>query len=333
MKIFVCEYVTGGGLAGQPLPGTLTHEADRMVRALLADLAVIPGIELLTSRDPRLPPIEGFTVLEPRIGESLAELYSRGLAQVDAAWPTAPESGGALLQLATLTRDSGRQLLGSAPDAVALATSKMATARLLQSAGIPVVDTYVAPRALPELPGAWVIKPDDGAGCEETTVVEGWAVAAAALAARPAGSFIAQPWLAGASLSLSLLCCAGEARLLSVNRQQMMRRAGQLHLAGLEVNALADDAGGFERLGDQVAAVLPSLWGYVGVDFIATPSGPVVLEINPRLTTSYCGLRQALGLNLPQLVLGLLDTGLPPRTTVRPGGRPVALSLEVPRER
>jgi predicted ATP-grasp superfamily ATP-dependent carboligase len=42
------------------------------------------------------------------------------------------------------------------------------------------------------------------------------------------------------------------------------------------------------------------------VDLVATASGPVVLEINPRLTTSYCGLRPALHLNAAELVLRLL---------------------------
>jgi predicted ATP-grasp superfamily ATP-dependent carboligase len=45
------------------------------------------------------------------------------------------------------------------------------------------------------------------------------------------------------------------------------------------------------------------LWGYVGVDLVLADAGPIVLEINPRLTTSYCGLRDALGINPAALVL------------------------------
>ena len=40
------------------------------------------------------------------------------------------------------------------------------------------------------------------------------------------------------------------------------------------------------------------------------PGGPVVLEINPRLTTSYVGLRPALGRNPAALVLELLEREL-----------------------
>ena len=92
---------------------------------------------------------------------------------------------------------------------------------------------------------------------------------------------------------------------------------------------LADDDGRFLFLARQIARAVPSLWGYVGVDFVSTASGPVVLEINPRLTTSFCGLRSALGINVGRLVLDLLQARLPDTSRDRPPGRSVALSMEV----
>ena len=86
-----------------------------------------------------------------------------------------------------------------------------------------------------------------------------------------------------------------------------MRIAGErLALESIAVNAVPDPGGGLARLGGRIAAAIPGLWGYVGVDLVATPSGPVVLEVNPRLTTSYCGLRSALQINAAELVLGFL---------------------------
>ncbi len=41
------------------------------------------------------------------------------------------------------------------------------------------------------------------------------------------------------------------------------------------------------------------------MDFIETASGPIVIEVNPRLTTSYAGLHRAIGINPAQLVLEL----------------------------
>jgi predicted ATP-grasp superfamily ATP-dependent carboligase len=69
------------------------------------------------------------------------------------------------------------------------------------------------------------------------------------------------------------------------------------------------------------------LWGYAGIDLILTAGGPVILEINPRLTTSYVGLRQATGENPATLMLDLYRTGRLPAPG-RQAGEPVEVLLE-----
>jgi tyramine---L-glutamate ligase len=54
-----------------------------------------------------------------------------------------------------------------------------------------------------------------------------------------------------------------------------------------------------------VARALPGLAGYVGVDLMVGESGMTVLEINPRLTTSYVGMHAAIGDNPARMVLDL----------------------------
>ncbi|NIV10374.1 MAG: ATP-grasp domain-containing protein, partial [Aliifodinibius sp.] len=46
--------------------------------------------------------------------------------------------------------------------------------------------------------------------------------------------------------------------------------------------------------------LLRGLRGYVGVDMVLTNDEPVVVEVNPRLTTSYIGLRKVINFNLAQ---------------------------------
>ena len=60
-------------------------------------------------------------------------------------------------------------------------------------------------------------------------------------------------------------------------------------------------------MAQSVCRAIPGLWGYVGVDLIMTEEGPVVLEVNPRLTTSYVGLSQSIGINLASLMLQLAE--------------------------
>ncbi len=330
MRLLAAEFVTGGGLHGLPLPPGLTREADLMIRALVAELSAVTGVQLLTTRDRRLPDIAGIEALHPAPGEAFLPFYRRALRQCDAAWPTAPETDGTLLQLVRGTQDAECFLLGSQPDAVALTASKRATSRALLQVGIPAVETFDATDALPELPGRWVVKPDDGAGAADTILLDDWR-SARSLLLDPAGSGrVAQPWINGEALSLSLLCREGAAHLLAVNRQRMIAEAGRLSLVALEVNAIADDTGRFATLGRRVAAAIPGLTGYVGVDLIDTVAGPVVLEINPRLTTSYCGLRQATGINVAAATLALLQSGTMPPIPSRPAGSSVTLELEVP---
>ena len=305
MKIFVYEFFSGGGLAGRPLPPSLAGEGDMMVRALLRDLAELRGVELLASRDERLPALAGLETIVPLPGEDALALYARGVAAADAAWPTAPETDRMLERLAQATIAAGRVLLGCRPPAVRLAASKRATAERLRQAGIAVVPTFTLADEVPPLPGRWVVKPDAGAGCDDAVVLPGRQAAIERMAEAP-GRLVAQPWIEGPALSLSLLCAEGLARLLCCNRQRLSIADGRLALEGITVNAVPDVGGELAALGGRLAAAIPDLWGYVGVDLVATANGPVVLEINPRLTTSYCGLRPALQVNAAELVLRLL---------------------------
>ena len=51
MRIFAFEFFSGGGLAGQPLPPGIAREGDMMLGALLRDLAELPEVEVVASRD------------------------------------------------------------------------------------------------------------------------------------------------------------------------------------------------------------------------------------------------------------------------------------------
>jgi len=326
MRIFVYEHFTGGGHAGEPLPASLAHEGDLIARALVEDLAALPGITVVASRDPRLAGLPGAEPLWPLPGEDPLSLYRRGLAAADAAWPTAPETDGILERLARETQDQRKLLIGCHPEAVRLAASKHATAAALHEAGIPVVPTFHADEPIPPLPGRWVVKPDDGAGCEWAVLVEDWEAARRMLGV--AAGRVAQPWIDGEALSLSLVCANGTAQLLSCNRQWICLAGDRISLETISVNAIPDPHGDFARMAGLVAATIPGLSGYVGIDLVRTEQGLVMLEINPRLTTSYAGLRRALGVNPAGLVLASLGFGAEFEAWAPEGSVPVDLDLE-----
>lgn len=303
MKVFVFEYVTGGGYAGQALPDFLA-DGELMWRALVDDLIAVPGVEVLTLRDARLdtPDLPG---LHATIADAPAfeRDFQRCLQAADAVWLVAPESHNILESLTRQVLAAGKTLLGCRPEAVRIATSKLATAHCLAAAGVAGVPTGSGAE---DWRGRVVAKPDDGVGCQDTLL---FADADAAQAWRRDHADVAwvfQPYIEGAALSLSLLCCAGRAQLLSVNRQRIgLADDGRFAFLGVDVNALSDPDDRFATLAAQVAAAIPGLWGYVGIDLIASADGPRVLEVNPRVTVSYAGLRAALDCNPAQRVLSL----------------------------
>ena len=122
--------------------------------------------------------------------------------------------------------NAGKILLGCRPEAVRIAASKLATSRCLGAAGVAVVPTGLTEDLLR---GRVVIKPDDGVGCQDTLLCADAASAQAWCREHGDVDWVYQPYVEGEALSLSLLCCAGRAQLLSVNRQQV-EQIGRAHV-------------------------------------------------------------------------------------------------------
>jgi predicted ATP-grasp superfamily ATP-dependent carboligase len=252
--------------------------------------------------------------------------FAAGLQAADAVWPLANESDGVLELLSRDVLRGKRILLGSAPGAVEVAASKLKLARVLAEGGVAVAATYSPHAALPQDSGPWVVKPDDGAGCLDTRLFSDRTAALAWIRANAADGYVLQPFVAGKLGSLSLICCDGMAQVLACNQERVAMRDNRFHFLGSVVNGLADEDGALARLAQQVAAAIPSLWGYVGVDFVLTARGATVLDVNPRLTAAYAGLHASTGCNPAGLVLDLLKS--PAAMPARPGMRR-AVSVDV----
>ncbi len=329
LRIFVYEHITGGGLISEALPAALAREGEIMLRRLINDLLEIPGVEIITTRDPRLPllnlPIVTFTVRDAIHAENA---FSHCVNESEATWLIAPEENKVLENLSREVMRRRCILVGSSPDAVAIAASKFATARLLTAMGIEVVPTYKLDDAIPSSPGNWVLKPDDAQGCVGTSIFSSLdeALIWARADSKNAHSVL-QPFVSGDARSLSMLCRDGAATLLATNRQTIKISEGTFVYHGSEVNAFNDREGNLLQLANNIARAIPGLWGYVGVDYIDSDRGPVVLEINPRLTTSYVGLHESIRVNPAALVLNLFDQSSP-FVAIKTAAKKVLVSVE-----
>ncbi|NMM28698.1 MAG: ATP-grasp domain-containing protein [Glaciimonas sp.] len=327
LKVYAFEYTSGGGLTDQKIPYPLMHQGEVMHRALLADLSAIPDVKVITTHDSRLPML-GLpqSALVIPVHGKFAQHFNDCVQAADAVWLVAPEFGGILESLSRKVLRRKRILLGSRPGAIRVASSKLLTVRTLANAGIPVVDTYTPKDALPGKIEAWVVKPDKGAGCINTRIFSGVRKALAWIETNGDDGYVLQPFISGQPCSLTLICCDGLARVLSCNEQRIAVLDNQFHFLGSTVNSITDSTGEFHQLAQKIATAIPGLWGYVGVDFILTEKGIVVLEVNPRMTTSCAGLHASLGCNPAELVLGLLQRSA---SLSHPAFKAVTVSVDV----
>lgn len=302
LEIFVCEFITGGGLYNAPLTSSLAEEGEMMLNALVTDLLEIPGVTVTLSRDARLPPVL-LPVDTVTITQNPWPTWQQCIKQADLVWAIAPESDGMLEQFAAMV--PMEKWLGCDQQTTKTSSSKHATAAWLGQYAIPVVPGWPAAET-PLTPPPWIAKPDDGAGCMDTHYFEDAAGMRHWLAQGRLHTHIIQPWLHGEPASLSMLCRSGQAWLLSANRQSVTKNShGLLTYHGSVLNGMPGCWQVFERLAQQITQAMPGLHGYVGVDVMVDGDTVTVLEINPRLTTSYVGLRKATGLNPAKLVLDL----------------------------
>jgi predicted ATP-grasp superfamily ATP-dependent carboligase len=223
----------------------------------------------------------------------------------DLCWIIAPETDGLLFRLHQAVGKA--RWIGCSAPAIRLAASKRATCLALAAAGIATPLAFTAGHH-----DGWIVKPDDGAGSLDT---RHHATRAAAeedlLSRRRAGqSALLQAFVSGEPLSIALIAGPDLARPVAFNRQHLERdAAGWLHDQGVQPAALdpsGPQAAALRSLATRVAAALPGLRGYVGIDLVWNErKGPVVIEVNPRVTCAYVGLSAILQRNLAADILAV----------------------------
>lgn len=312
MKILVFEYVTGGGFISEHIPDSLASEGLLMLKALLRDLSEIAGIDLILMLDARFVnaiPQEAQSIEIVMVDEQrpLFEIVEEQAERCDAVWPIAPEMDAILFELTLLIERLGKRLLSSSSEAVAITSNKLETFRHLKHHQIETVvsETFAADGFRPT--ARHVIKPIDGMGCERTfrvDSIEDWTRIKPLI---DGDRYLIQPYIDGTPASLSCLFGHGRGWLLCHNVQRIEVRDCRFRLTACRVNEPGPDKR-HQALVNRIARALPGLSGYAGIDIIETLENIAVLEINPRLTTSYAGIREALGINVAAEVLRMPHT-------------------------
>jgi predicted ATP-grasp superfamily ATP-dependent carboligase len=321
LNLLIFEYVSGGGYANQKLSSSILSEGYGMLRSLISDCKAA-GYNVTTLLDSRLkefnPPNEADKIVSVSSPNELSAKLKEHSSAADAVYVIAPESGQVLKKLVHIIETSGGTSLNCKIDAIKRVSNKMTTYETLKRMGLKVPETVLLDihdktdnikRLIKELEYPLVFKPLDGVSCGGLSIVkdEGDIAGAVKKVARESMSkqFIAQKMIRGKAASACVISTGDNAVAVTLNMQfvtlaspdEESRYYGGIvpfdH--SLEKEAL--------KTAQTVVEAVRGLKGYVGVDIILSKEGPVVMEVNPRLTTSYVGLRRVVNFNPAEAIV------------------------------
>jgi predicted ATP-grasp superfamily ATP-dependent carboligase len=231
----------------------------------------------------------------------------------------APETNHTLQKYVKLAEETGRILLNSKSDVIANVADKAHLYKHFQEQDFPTPKTIILNTSTrikemeqvlqQELVYPVVFKPVDGAGCSGIRIINDADEIKDGLVEVKSESssslFIAQEFVKGKPISVSVLSNGHKAVALSLNSQQInfadscqsSKYEGGVtpinHPKKAEVYSLAE----------RVVESFPGLQGYVGVDIVIGENEFFVVDINARFTTSYVGLRQVANFNIAQALI------------------------------
>lgn len=321
MRVFAYEMLTAGGLPIGNLkpdtdlvavPASLLAEGRAMIEALATDLAACRDVEVDLLWNVNLTPPSLSRARVHRVGDPAEEqaAFDELSQSADGAILIAPETDGLLAERCRRVLAAGGRLLGPGIELVELASDKALTAAHLAAAGVRVPGgiTLSAGESLPrDFPYPAVLKPRDGAGSQNTILIADPSSAARHEAVNQPSRL--EQYCAGRAASVAFLAGSAHRVLLPACWQRLSEDGRFTYHGGSTIVDEALRARAW-RLAEQVAQALPTPYGYVGIDLVlgADSSGAAdyAIEVNPRLTTSYVGLRRAVRGNLAQTWLDLL---------------------------
>lgn len=315
MRVFVSEYVCSGAWPEAEIGGSLAVEGRAMLEAILVDFAKIPGMEVWTTWDRRLggPAVPGVHWEVVSSPEAEKNQFAALSAECEATFIIAPEFDGILLSRCRTVERAGGRLLGTNSRGVELSADKLRTADWLRNFEVPTIPTSEFDPSSPTdaLRFPQVIKPRDGAGSQSTFLITGRGEFPRILdelrRETSPHPMIQQPFVAGKSVSVGLLV-APEPHSVEVFpvAEQALSNDGRFRYVGGWIPARCRNSQAVLETAATASTWIPGLCGYVGVDLIVpddAPERPVVVEINPRLTTSYLGYRALTDENLAERML------------------------------
>ncbi len=331
-KIFIFEFVSGGGYNKVDIPSSLFCEAYAMLRTLIADFKKL-GFQITTLLDFRInflsQYLEADKIKLVRKNDDYIKIYTECLNECIYCFIIAPEFSNHLYNLTKIAKDNKKTVLSVDLEGIWLGTYKLKTYNFFLENKVNTPKTYRIPFRKKEFDLEFVlqkfeilgcpviIKPEDGVGSESIFYFESKAQIIHFFEDSNekldlSRNYILQEYIDGEDLSVSIINGVSSKKsgamnqiILSINAQIVKFKDSvndSIYLGGF--TPVVD----YEFLRDSLEKILKnmdlsSFRGYFGMDFIKKADNSIYfIEINPRLTTSYIGIRNILDYNPLEMI-------------------------------
>ena len=304
MKIFICEYVTGGGYINKKISKKLYLQGKSIVKSLITDFNKIPNLKIVYTWDHRFKKLKKIKNVECfEIKESPLKKWSNLIKKTDVFFPIAPETENKLIELIKLNKFK-KKMLSNNLSAIKISSSKYKTYKFFQKNSIPTLKTFNFKKKNFKISKKWVAKRDDGAGSEENYIFSNKKDLFNFLNIHR--NFIIQPLVKGVSYSVNVIPIKKKICVLNFNQQQISYEKKKIIFKGTKFVKKIPYETKIKKNIRNIYKKLNGLNSFFGIDFIISNKKIFFLDINPRITTSYKNISKNLKINAAKKILNTL---------------------------
>ncbi|MHA1220418.1 MAG: ATP-grasp domain-containing protein [Candidatus Heimdallarchaeota archaeon] len=320
MKIFIQEYASGGGLVKEDLSANLLVEGFGILRVLIDNCKRL-GYKVTTTLDKRLTFLSHYLKADTlKMVTKDDSLISKGLEELDScnySLIVAPGISGTLSTILDNYSKSSAITLNSNTQAVNFVTSKIKAYKHCSKHGIRFPRTRIVQVGKPcseinrntemkaisgiESLEDWnltypvLVKPDDGVACEGIVLCQNGDELKEKLTNNSDTTLLVQDFIFGDNVSVLLYIIEDQIHFLSINEQILSLGNEKSEYLGGISNIRHSFAHGILSFCEQLLSTISGLQGFIGIDLIISAKNDgskeiTFIEINPRATTSICGL-------------------------------------------
>ena len=306
-RIFIFEYISGGGFNKIAIPLSLFSEGFGMLKVSILDFKSL-GFEVKTSLDYRIrslaSQLDCDTLVEITQKMDLIPEFKKFLEDCEYVFIIAPEFSNILYELTQIAKKMDKKLLSMGLEPILEGSSKIKTYNFFKRFSVPTPQTFYLKkknekiRIDKRLKIPLIVKPDDGVGAESIFYFEMQEKFSQFISNErdfldPNRDYIVQEFIPGSDLSALIIKPENKPPvILSINAQNILLEEKEVkYMGGMTPAKNAEDV---KR---QIQSYLNKLdltqyKGIFGIDFKEKPDHSLsFIEINPRLTTSYIGVR------------------------------------------